>query len=123
VSGATRARILAAMHELGYRRALQAAGLPVRGELQRVGPHGRAVAHRLTRELLSLPEPPTAIFAASDTQALGVLEAAGVEGFDVPGDRRGLERLVSALRGEDAGRHEERLEVSLKVRWTTGPPG
>ena len=70
----------------GYRQALDAAGLPVAPELQRLGPHGRAVAHRLTRELLSLDDPPTAIFAASDTQALGVLEAARVEGFEVPGD-------------------------------------
>ena len=42
---------------------------------------------RLTRELLPLRRPPTAIFAASDTHALGVLEAAGFEGFfAVPDD-------------------------------------
>jgi LacI family transcriptional regulator, galactose operon repressor len=68
----------------GYRHALQAARLPVRPELEKVGSHGREVAHRLTRELLTLDEPPTAIFAASDTQALGVLEAAGFEGIAVP---------------------------------------
>jgi DNA-binding LacI/PurR family transcriptional regulator len=109
------------------------------------------VAHRLTRELLSLDEPPTAIFAASDTQALGVLEAARFEGFDVPGDlsvvgfddievapylglttvrqpledsgRRGVERLVAALGDDDDGLPlEERLELSLEVRRTTAPP-
>jgi len=134
----------------GYRRALREAGIPVRRELQREGPHGRLVAHRLTRELLSLPEPPTAIFAASDTQALGVLEAATVEGFAVPDDlsvvgfddlevapyvglttvhqsleesgRRGVERLVAALHGEDSVPHEERLDLELKVRRTTAPP-
>lgn len=134
----------------GYRLALDAAGLPREEPLEREGPHGRDVAHRLTRELLSLPEPPTAIFAASDTQALGVLEAAGFEGFDVPGDlsvvgfddievapyvglttvhqpledsgRRGIERLVAALRDEDARPREERLELELKVRRTTAPP-
>ena len=50
---------------------------------------GRTVATsraRLTTELLTLDEPPTAIFAASDSQALGVLEAAGFEGFAVPDD-------------------------------------
>jgi LacI family transcriptional regulator len=134
----------------GYCEALRAAGLPVRRSLCRRGPHGRLVAHRLTRELLSLPDPPTAIFAASDTQALGVLEAAGVEGFDVPEDlsvvgfddvevaayvglttvcqpleesgRRGVERLLAAVRGEDRGPLEEELELELVVRRTSGPP-
>ena len=134
----------------GYRRALRDAGLRVRRELQKAGPHGRLVAHRLTRELLSLPEPPTAIFAASDTQALGVLEAAGAEGFAVPDDlsvvgfddlevaayvglttvhqpleesgRRAVERLVAALREEDSDPYEERLDLSLEIRRTTAPP-
>ena len=133
----------------GYRRALKAAGVQVWPELQRGGPHGREVAHRLTRELLSLPRPPTAIFAASDTQAIGVLEAAGFEGFAVPGDlsvvgfddlevapyvglttvrqpleesgRRAVQRLVAAMRGDDEGPLEERLELVLKVRRTTAP--
>jgi LacI family transcriptional regulator len=135
----------------GYRRALRDAGIPIRRELERDGPHGRPVAHRLTRELLSLEEPPTAIFAASDTQALGVLEAAGIEGFDVPEDlsvvgfddievasyvglttvhqpleesgRRAVERLVAALDDEDSQPHEERLDLRLEVRRTTAPPG
>ena len=134
----------------GYRRALQEAGIPVRRELERDGPHGRLVAHRLTRELLALEEPPTAIFAASDTQALGVLEAARAEGFDVPEDlsvvgfddlevaayvglttvhqpleesgRRAVERLVAALRDDDGQPQEERFELRLEVRRTTAPP-
>jgi LacI family transcriptional regulator len=134
----------------GYRRALQQAGIPVRRELRREGPHGRLVAHRLTRELLTLPEPPTAIFAASDTQALGVLEAASFEGVSVPGDlsvigfddlevapyvglttvhqpledsgRRAVERLVAAMHDEDTEPQEERLELELKVRRTTAMP-
>jgi LacI family transcriptional regulator, galactose operon repressor len=134
----------------GYRRALQQAGLPMLGELQREGPHGRPVAHRLTRELLTLDEPPTAIFAASDTQAFGVLEAASFEGFAVPDDlsvvgfddlevapyvglttvhqpleergRRAVARLVAAMDADDFQPHEERLELELKVRRTTAPP-
>jgi LacI family transcriptional regulator len=134
----------------GYCEALRAAGVPVRRALRREGPHGRLVAHRLTRELLSLRDPPTAIFAASDTQALGVLEAARYEGVDVPGDlsvvgfddvevaayvglttvrqpleesgRRGVERLVDAIRGRDRGPLEQELELELVVRRTTGPP-
>jgi hypothetical protein len=34
---------------------------------------------------MRLPDPPTAIFAASDTQAMGVLSAAEQWGFPVPG--------------------------------------
>ena len=82
----------------GYRRALEAAGIPITTKLQRQGPHGRLVAHRLTRELLALPEPPTAIFAASDTQALGVLEAA-----KRPGSRRARRCLRSRLRRPRGG--------------------
>ena len=40
----------------------------------------------MTRTLLSLPEPPSAVFAASDTQAMGVLEAAQDASLTVPGD-------------------------------------
>jgi LacI family transcriptional regulator len=35
---------------------------------------------------LSLPDPPTAVFAASDTQAIGVLEATQEMGLKVPED-------------------------------------
>jgi DNA-binding LacI/PurR family transcriptional regulator len=122
----------------------------VRRTLRRVGPHGRTSAHRLTRELLALRKPPTAIFAASDTQALGVLEAATAEGFHVPGDlsvvgfdnlevapyvglttvcqslhesgRRGVQRLLEVLEGRDVGPLEEQLPIELKVRRSTGPP-
>ena len=38
----------------------------------------------MARDLLNLPEPPTAIFAASDTQALGVMAAAEKSGHSVP---------------------------------------
>jgi len=70
----------------GYRQGLEAAGIPFRPEYHRQGEHGRYEARHLTDELLSLPEPPTAIFAASDTQALGVLEAARDKNLDVPQD-------------------------------------
>ena len=39
----------------------------------------------MAHELLDLPEPPTAVFAYSDTMAFGVLEAAQQRGLDVPG--------------------------------------
>ncbi len=70
----------------GYRRALSAAGIEPDPTYQRRGPHGREVAHEQALALFDLDRPPTAVFAASDTQALGVLEAAKQRGLDVPGD-------------------------------------
>jgi LacI family transcriptional regulator len=75
-----------AMRRVGYQEALLAAGLEVDPELVRRATHGREPAAALTRELLDLADPPTAVFAASDTQAMGVLEAADEVGVDVPGD-------------------------------------
>jgi DNA-binding LacI/PurR family transcriptional regulator len=68
----------------GYRRELRAAGLWPDPDLVRTGPHGAAVAAALTGQLLALPDPPTAIFAASDTQAIGALSAADRAGISVP---------------------------------------
>lgn len=69
---------------LGYMQALEEADISFRPAYHRQGPHNRHAARALTHELLSLAEPPTAIFAYSDTQALGVLEAARERGLDVP---------------------------------------
>jgi DNA-binding LacI/PurR family transcriptional regulator len=70
----------------GYEQALGAAGAPVDAGLVRQGVHGRERARELARELLSEVDPPTAIFAASDMQAIGVLEAAEAARVRVPGD-------------------------------------
>jgi DNA-binding LacI/PurR family transcriptional regulator len=68
----------------GYRQALAGADIPFRAEYHVQGEHGREQARRMARDLLALSEPPTAIFAASDTQAFGVLEAAQDAGLKVP---------------------------------------
>ncbi|MDJ0953882.1 MAG: LacI family DNA-binding transcriptional regulator [Acidimicrobiia bacterium] len=70
----------------GYRDALQAAGLDAAAHFERTGEHGRDTSAELARELLALPEPPTAIFASSDTQAIGVLDVAKEAGLQVPRD-------------------------------------
>jgi DNA-binding LacI/PurR family transcriptional regulator len=67
----------------GFRAALGAAGVE---PLERLGPHGRDEAGALAEELLRLPDPPSAIFAASDLQAIGVLKAAERIGARVPED-------------------------------------
>jgi DNA-binding LacI/PurR family transcriptional regulator len=69
----------------GYKKALAAAGIDQDGGLIRRGPHGAAAAAELAAQLLKLPDPPSAIFAASDTQAMGVLAAADGLGIMVPG--------------------------------------
>jgi DNA-binding LacI/PurR family transcriptional regulator len=66
----------------GFRAALQSAGIPEAAE--RLAAHGREAACAAARSLLAAPEPPTAVFAASDVQALGVLQAAAEAGLRVP---------------------------------------
>ncbi|HEY3733090.1 MAG TPA: LacI family DNA-binding transcriptional regulator [Streptosporangiaceae bacterium] len=68
----------------GYRQELAGADIGFDPALIRLGPHDAAVAAELARQLLRLPDPPTAVFAASDTQAMGVLSAAEHCGFPVP---------------------------------------
>ena len=70
----------------GYRAALNAAGLPADPALIAQGdffqPSGFGGADRL----LALPDRPTAIFAANDDMAFGVLEAARLRGLSIPAD-------------------------------------
>ncbi|MDQ2588252.1 MULTISPECIES: LacI family DNA-binding transcriptional regulator [Saccharothrix] len=70
----------------GYRSALEAADVPIDPELVRYGDfyvHG-GYHHGLV--LLDRPDRPTAIFAGSDFQALGVMRAARELGLSVPRD-------------------------------------
>ena len=70
----------------GFRAALESARVPVRPEYIRRGEfhHGDGITEG--RALLSLPTPPTAIFASSDVQALGVYEAARALGVAIPSE-------------------------------------
>jgi DNA-binding LacI/PurR family transcriptional regulator len=70
----------------GYRAALETAQNPVAPELVRVGDFHLEGGYQGGKELLSLPSPPTAIFAGSDLQALGVLRAARELNLRVPED-------------------------------------
>jgi LacI family transcriptional regulator, xylobiose transport system transcriptional regulator len=70
----------------GYRSALEGAGIPIREELIVTGQFHREDGVVRGDELLSLANPPTAIFAGSDLQALGVYEAARARGLTIPGD-------------------------------------
>jgi LacI family xylobiose transport system transcriptional regulator len=69
---------------VGYRAAMDMAGIPVDPALVRSGDFHVEGGHHAGRALLRLPEPPTAIFAGSDLQALGVYEAARELGVRIP---------------------------------------
>ena len=70
----------------GYRSALERAGIAFDASLVRAGDFHVAGGRRGASQLLDLPEPPTAIFAGSDLQALGVYEAARPRGVRIPED-------------------------------------
>jgi len=72
------------LREQGYVRALEHAGLESGPHLIATGLFGREEARQSALRLLRLPDPPTAIVAGSDTQAMGVLAAARELGLDVP---------------------------------------
>ena len=76
--------------KVGYLAALNKYGLPVIDELIIENAWTKELGAEATRKLLSLPEPPDAIFAStSDFSALGVLEVATAMGFKVP-DQLGI---------------------------------
>ena len=72
--------------EAGLTRALGDAGISIPAEWVGHGAHGRYEARDLARRMLSGDRRPTAIFTASDTQALGVIAAARELGLHVPDD-------------------------------------
>ncbi len=134
----------------GFLQALSAAGIEPDPMLVVEAPNGRERAQAVADRLLSLPERPTAVFAASDVQAFGVMEAARARGLAVPDDLSvigfddieaagfvGLSTVRQPLResGEAAanmllelidGRRLERpvvlLPLELVPRSTTAPP-
>ena len=68
----------------GYHAAMDAAGIPADPALVRYGDFGYDVAYEHGLELLALQPRPTAVFATSDLQAFGLIEAARVRHVRVP---------------------------------------
>lgn len=113
------------------------------------GEHSRSGGQQAARAILSGPNRPTAILAANDTLAFGVLAAARELGLEVPGElsvvgyddidaadlvqlttihqplqESGAEaarRLLAILDGTDTGPQRKVLPVHLVTRSTTGP--
>ncbi|MEP9365179.1 LacI family DNA-binding transcriptional regulator [Nocardioides sp. CN2-186] len=77
--------VSAQLRERGFRDAHQAAGVVVDEALLQPGAYEPEQAREAARTLLTLPEPPTAVFAANDLSAIATLEVAAELGIDVPG--------------------------------------
>ncbi|MCP5093977.1 MAG: LacI family transcriptional regulator [Chloroflexi bacterium] len=135
----------------GYRNALADSGIEFNPNYYKQGELSEQEAQRLAIEVLSLPDPPTAIFAYSDTQALGVLRAAQDLGIEVPEQLsvmgyddielaeylhlttmrqnlfdsgvRGAELILSALSGNELSPQQIVLPTEIVVRRTTAAPG
>lgn len=75
-----------AWRHTGYRDALEAAGIAYDPELVVEGEFVFESGVRGARRLLDLKDPPTAIFAANDDMAAGVLRVAGERGLSIPHD-------------------------------------
>ncbi len=70
----------------GYRQALQEANIPINPDYLKEGDFTFARAQELAIELLTLDEPPTAIFAVSDETAIGAIRGAISLDYRVPED-------------------------------------
>lgn len=71
---------------LGYEEALAAHNLPVRPDYIRVGDYKQASGLALARELLALPERPTALFVSNNLMTVGAMEAIHKQGLRIPED-------------------------------------
>jgi len=85
ISGPTRMMCSRARID-GYRAAMETAGLPVDPSLVLDGDFHHEAGYRLGLELLSLPDRPTAIFAANDLCAEGAMRAIKEAGLSIPDD-------------------------------------
>ena len=134
----------------GYFQAMKKADLPVNPAYRREGRHHRDSGRQMALELLTLPDPPTAIFAYSDEFALGALEAARELDLTVPDHLSiigyddielahfaqlttirqylfksgviGVELLLEAIHQPNMPLIQTELPVELVVRHTTAPP-
>jgi DNA-binding LacI/PurR family transcriptional regulator len=132
----------------GYREALDCEGIPFNPKYQIEGERGRMNAREMAKKLLTQDDPPTAVFAASDTHAIGVIDATLELGIKVPEDLsiigydnirdaeyvslttidqhlvqsgiEGASLLLDMLNNPDRDNHCKKiLEVDLVVRGTT----
>lgn len=136
----------------GYRAAMDEADVPFDRDLVRYGNFHVQEGVTEGRALLRLPDPPTAIFAGNDLQALGVYQAAREARLHIPEDlsvvgfddlpvatwvgpplttvRQPLVQMAMAgarlalrlARGEQPSQTRVELATELVVRESTAPP-
>lgn len=93
----------------GYRRALATADIPFDPVLVVEGDWSASSGYDATRQLLALPEPPTAIFCQNDRTAIGCYEALKEAGYVIPTDM-----AVVGYDDEEISRHlHPRLTTSI----------
>jgi DNA-binding LacI/PurR family transcriptional regulator len=133
----------------GFLAALEAAGVPIAPEWILRKQHGRDHARVAAAALLAQDPRPTAVFATSDVQAIGVLEAAQAAGISVPEELSvigfdnveaagytglttvaqpleeigalGADLLLRSLSGEAV--ESRRMPLAVVKRASTGPAG
>lgn len=71
---------------IGYRRALEEAGISVDEEIMVRGDFQYEGGHQAARRLLTSEKPPTAVFACNDLMAIGTISAAVEMGYQIPDD-------------------------------------
>lgn len=71
---------------MGFRDAMKEAGLPVEENLIASGDYTTAGGISCARQLLTLKQRPTAIFASNDQMAMGVYQVAEEMGLRIPND-------------------------------------
>lgn len=69
---------------VGFRQGLQEAGVALEDEFVRLAPYTMEQTRQMAIELLNTANPPTAIFAATDFQALSVIKVARQLGVKIP---------------------------------------
>jgi LacI family transcriptional regulator len=141
----------ARQREQGYRDALTAAGIPIDPQLIRVGDYELEMSERPARQLLTLDDRPTAVFAANDLSAIQTMHVARSLGLSVPDDlsvigfdnipesaligpplttidqsiqemgRRAVELLIDLIEGNIEPPGQITLPTRLIVRQSTGP--
>ncbi len=93
----------------GYRRALATADIPFDPALVVEGDWSASAGYDATRQLLALPQPPTAIFCQNDRTAIGCYEALKEAGLNIPTDM-----AVVGYDDEEISRHlHPRLTTSI----------
>jgi len=69
-----------------YLETLREYGLPIRRDYLAWGKHDFDRSRRMMERMLAIHEPPTAVYCAADTMALGAIDAAIARGLHVPDD-------------------------------------